>query len=80
MGTPCVDKWPGLIDLPNWKEDTFEKFPGEALSKICPKLDEQGLDLLSKMLKSNPLERITAKAGLEHPYFKDIPENLKKLY
>lgn len=32
------------------------------------------------MLRCNPQERITAKAGLEHPYFNDIPENLKQLY
>lgn len=54
MGTPSVDKWPGLADLPNWKEDQFEKYPGESLKNICPSLDPQGLDLLSKLLRSNP--------------------------
>ncbi|KAL4462905.1 hypothetical protein ABPG72_018796 [Tetrahymena utriculariae] len=79
-GTPSVEKWPGLADLPNWKADAFEKYPGEPLQNICPKLDELGLDLLGKMLRCNPQERITAKAGLEHPYFNDIPDTLKKLY
>jgi hypothetical protein len=32
------------------------------------------------MLKCNPADRITAKKALEHPYFKDIPESLMKLY
>lgn len=32
------------------------------------------------MLKCNPTERITAKAALEHLYFKDIPENIKAMY
>jgi len=61
MGTPSVDKWPGLADLPNWKEDQFEKYPGEDLKKICPGLDELGIDLLTKILRCNPSERITAK-------------------
>ena len=54
MGTPNQADYPGLIEFPNWKPDEFEKYPGEALSKICPKLDEKGLDLLSKLLKINP--------------------------
>jgi hypothetical protein len=32
------------------------------------------------MLQINPSKRITAKAALEHNYFRDIPENLKTLY
>jgi len=29
------------------------------------------MDLLRKMLKMNPEERITAEQALNHPYFKD---------
>lgn len=32
------------------------------------------------MLQSNPYNRITAKDALIHPYFKDIPEELLKIY
>jgi len=80
MGTPDPDKWPGLVDLPEWKPDNFDKYIGEPLSKICPKLDSDGLDLLDKMLRCNPAERISAKDAITHAYFKDIPDNLKKLY
>jgi serine/threonine protein kinase len=30
------------------------------------------MDLLKRMLKYDPCERISAKAALKHPYFKDI--------
>jgi cyclin-dependent kinase len=80
MGTPSVDKWSGLADLQEWKNETFEIFKGEELSKVCPRLDEDGLDLLDKLLRSNPAERITGKDTLNHPFFKDIPDGLKKLY
>jgi cyclin-dependent kinase len=46
MGTPAVDKWPGLGELPEWKAGTFEVFPPEGLSKLVPKLEADGLDLL----------------------------------
>lgn len=32
-------------------------------------IDPEALDLLKMMLRLNPLERITAKAALEHPFF-----------
>ena len=46
VGTPNIDDYPGLNDLPKWKSDKFEKEPGEKLSKLVPGLDDVGLDLL----------------------------------
>jgi len=80
MGTPDPEAWPGLTELPEWKPENFESYQGESLSKICPKMDADGLDLLDKMLRCNPAERISAKDALNHVFFKDIPDNLKKLY
>jgi len=34
--------------------------------------NEKAIDLLDKMLKYDPDERITAKDCLEHPYFEDV--------
>ncbi len=47
---------------------------------IVPDLDENGIDLLDKMLRVIPKERITAEEALNHKYFEDIPGVLKKLY
>ena len=38
------------------------------LEKIYANADAIGLELLEKMLKLDPLERITAEKALEHPY------------
>jgi serine/threonine protein kinase len=34
--------------------------------------DEDGIDLLEKMLKFHPDDRITAEEGLKHPFLKDF--------
>jgi serine/threonine protein kinase len=35
------------------------------------KVDDLTMDLLKKMLKINPEERITAEQALNHPFFKE---------
>jgi serine/threonine protein kinase len=50
------------------------------LDKIVPRLDEKGVDLLSRMLQPNPSLRITAKDALEHEYFNDLSEEVRFMY
>ena len=77
-GTPEPEKWPSVKDLPQYKPD-FPKYKGESLAKLVPELDEEGLDLLDKMLRCNPAERISAKEAMKHSYFKDVPDAIKNL-
>ena len=46
LGTPDASKYPGIVDLPDWKEGKFEPSAGEKMNKIVPKLDPVGIDLL----------------------------------
>jgi len=46
---------------------------------LVPGLDEEGLDLLDKMLKCNPVDRITAKEAMQHPYLSDVPEQIRNM-
>jgi hypothetical protein len=39
------------------------------LAAAMPMLDDNGVDLMSKMLAFDPDERISAEAALDHPYF-----------
>ncbi|CAH3014102.1 unnamed protein product [Porites evermanni] len=71
LGTPTEKNWPGVSQLQDYKT-SFPKWSGEGLKKAVPQLDENGLDLLEKMLLYNPAKRISAKAALDHPYFHDL--------
>lgn len=77
-GTPSLELWPTMKDLPLYKPD-YPNYAPVPLSKLVPGIDEQGLDLLEKMLKCNPAERITAKDAMLHPYLKDVPDLIKNM-
>lgn len=77
-GTPSLVLWPTMKDLPLYKPD-YPEYTAVSLAKLVPGLDEQGLDLLDKMLRCNPAERISAKDAMLHPYLKDVPDYIKNM-
>ncbi|KAJ1864840.1 Cyclin-dependent kinase catalytic subunit [Coemansia sp. RSA 989] len=71
LGTPTEEIWPDFTHLPDYKK-SFPKWQAKDLSKLIPKLDADGIDLLKRMLTYDPAHRISAKQALAHPYFNDI--------
>jgi serine/threonine protein kinase len=67
-GTPTEKMWPGITKLPDYKL-TFPQFKGKGLNSYSSNLDENGLDLLSKMIVYDPCKRISAKGALNHVFF-----------
>lgn len=76
LGTPDESAWPGVTQLPEFQPDVFPQWRGRPLGEVCPSLDPQGLDLLSRMLTYDPQQRVTARMALQHSYFSDIPQIL----
>nr|CAA11849.1 cdc2-related kinase 2 [Plasmodium berghei] len=70
LGTPNSQNWPDVFKLPKYDPNfpVYNPLPWETFIKG---LDDTGIDLLSKMLKLDPNQRITAKYTIEHPYFKE---------
>jgi cyclin-dependent kinase len=71
LGTPNEQVWPGVSALPDYKP-TFPQWSKQDLSLVVPQLDEDGADLVKRMLTYDSAKRISAKRALQHPYFKDF--------
>lgn len=77
-GTPNPDDWPGITDLQGYKAD-FPVYEKDNIANYVQGLDEEGIDLLEKMLVHDPTKRISAKAALNHPYLKDVPSEIRNM-
>ncbi|CAN0880062.1 Cyclin-dependent kinase B1-2 [Linum grandiflorum] len=73
LGTPTEKEWPGVTSLRDWH--VYPLWEPQNLARAVPSLDSDGLDLLSKMLKYEPSERISAKAAMDHPYFDSLDKS-----
>ena len=71
LGTPSEREWEGVSALPDFK-GVFPKWEKRPMAEIVPDMPPLGIDLLEKMLRYEPLERISAKQALTHAFFDDI--------
>lgn len=79
LGTPDESRFPGVTELPEWKND-FPVYPSpEGLHHLVPKLDAAGVDIFQQMLVYDPAQRITAQDARRHPFFGDLPDGLRKI-
>ncbi|GLV36272.1 Cyclin-dependent kinase 4 [Carabus blaptoides fortunei] len=70
IGTPLESDWPENVSI-MW--NCFEPRRGIALKQIIPHLCDNSEDVLMKMLKFHPKDRISTTAALNHPYFTEEP-------
>ncbi|KZC08564.1 PREDICTED: cyclin-dependent kinase 2-like [Dufourea novaeangliae] len=71
LGTPDESIWPGVSQLPDYKS-MFPRWEPRCLNEIVPSFNSDAKDLLLKLLTYDPNQRITAKKGLNHPYFTGV--------
>jgi len=71
LGTPTEDIWPGMTQLPEFKQFPLYN-PSMALGQVVPKLSSRGKDLLQRLLISNPGQRLSADESMAHSYFQDM--------
>ena len=80
LGTPTEKTCPKYMEYSGWKDDNWEVYYGKDLKEVLPTLDDNGIDLLKKLLELDPEKRILSTEALEHPFFKDLDEETKKMY
>lgn len=71
LGTPNEKNWPGVSELSDYKS-TFPNWSKAKLSNSASQLNEDGIDLLNKLLVYKPDERMTARSALQHPFFRNV--------
>lgn len=73
LGTPTIQEYPGIVDLPEYTPDMPPYPPPKGgLASLVPTLDATGVDLLQNMLQYDPARRVTAQEALEHAFFHDL--------
>ncbi|KAJ3219308.1 TFIIH complex serine/threonine-protein kinase subunit kin28 [Dinochytrium kinnereticum] len=73
LGTPTEEEWPGMMDLPDKKNLEFQQYPKTPLKTLFTAAGDDALDLLERMLKYCPSQRITAYDALQHSFFSNLP-------
>jgi len=79
MGTPTVE----LLNHFKKKSSHMDfNFPpnqeGTGIEKMIPHIAPECVDLIIKLLAYNPDERLSARQGLRHPWFRDLREAEKR--
>ncbi|KAL7370208.1 hypothetical protein ABVT39_022200 [Epinephelus coioides] len=82
LGVPTEDSWPGVSQLPNYKPEFFLHSKPKQLRSVWKRLDQlpyKTEDLVQRMLKGVPADRISAQDSLRHPYFSTLPPPIMHL-
>nr|CAD7458992.1 unnamed protein product [Timema tahoe] len=71
LGTPDESVWPGVSKLPDYKS-MFPSWESQDIDEILPGLDPSGQDLFLKLIKYDPVTRISAMDAMDHPFFSNV--------
>ncbi|XP_027550842.1 cyclin-dependent kinase 18 [Neopelma chrysocephalum] len=73
------DTWPGITSNEEFKAYNFTQYRAQPLINHAPRLDSEGIDLLTNLLLYRVKSRISAEAALQHPYFKSLGDRVHLL-
>uniref|UniRef100_A0A4W5NW06 cyclin-dependent kinase n=1 Tax=Hucho hucho TaxID=62062 RepID=A0A4W5NW06_9TELE len=79
IGTPTEDSWPGISNNDEFRSYMFPKYRPQPLINHVPRLDTEGIDMLTALLLYDTRTRVSAEASLRHPYFLSLGENIHSL-
>ncbi|KAL2869327.1 putative cell division protein kinase (Ctk1) [Aspergillus lucknowensis] len=69
LGTPDASIWPETERLPDWGKIEFHKYPAKRWDEVIQGASSKGRDLVSKLVRYESSQRISAAEALQHPYF-----------
>ena len=72
LGTPTEESWPGISMSEELQNYNFPRYASEPLVKRAPRLDQEGIDLVSQFLLYEAKRRMGAREALAHAYFASL--------
>ncbi|KAI0229820.1 Cyclin-dependent kinase 17 [Lamellibrachia satsuma] len=79
IGTPMDDTWPGIIHSEEFQGYKFPHYHPDHLINHAPRLDADGLSLLSEFLQYNVKYRVSAQDAMRHAYFDSLGTVVRQL-
>ena len=79
LGTPTEDNWPGISRSEELAGYKFPAYAPETLVSKAPRLDTDGIALLTSFLRFEAKKRLPARDALRHPYFSSFPQEIALL-
>ncbi len=72
LGTPTEETWQGISMSEDLQSYNFPTYPSEPLVKRAPRLDQEGIDLVSQFLLYEAKKRLSAREAIKHAYFDSL--------
>ncbi|XP_055454101.1 cyclin-dependent kinase 18 isoform X2 [Psammomys obesus] len=79
LGTPTEESWPGVTSISEFRAYNFPRYLPQPLLSHAPRLDTEGINLLTSLLLYESKSRMSAEAALNHPYFQSLGERVHQL-
>jgi serine/threonine protein kinase len=79
LGSPNETSWPGITNNAEYIKQDFPFFAQEPLINRIPRLDSEGLLLLTSLLRYNPKDRLPASEAMKNPYFYSLGREVQKV-
>ncbi|XP_076862594.1 cyclin-dependent kinase 18 isoform X2 [Brachyhypopomus gauderio] len=79
MGTPTEETCPGITANEEFRSYLFPQYRSQPLLNHVPRLDTEGIDLLTALLLYDTRKRISADTSLKHAYFLSLGEDIHSL-
>mmetsp|Transcript_17198 Transcript_17198/g.24073 ORF Transcript_17198/g.24073 Transcript_17198/m.24073 type:complete len:125 (-) Transcript_17198:7-381(-) len=73
FGTPTMEQWPSMKDLPDFKKISFPAMQPTPPHKLLPSASKSALRLICRLLAYDPDDRVPAHLALQERYFYSEP-------
>eukprot|EP01041_Mallomonas_annulata_P004247 gene4247-8443_t len=77
MGTPTPNTWQGFTAMPHYQDSIFPIWHASQLRGQVGNANEIEFDFLSRCLRFEPMNRISAQEAIKHPYVAPSTADLK---